>query len=160
MLEILYSSGIRVSELIGLKMSDLYLDSGSARIMGKGSKERIVPVGKTAARALVKYIDSVRHVLDRGCGEGRVFLNSRGKPLSRMGVWKILRKYASRCGLADKASPHTLRHSCASHLLIGGADLRIVQEILGHSNISTTQIYLHTSREALKEIHSKYHPRG
>lgn len=160
MLETLYSTGMRVSELTGLRLSDLYLETCCIRVMGKGSKERIVPLGDTARNALEKYLSRARPLLDRGNGAAHVFLNMRGKPLTRMGVWKILKKYLLQCGLEAKASPHTLRHSCASHLLVGGADLRVVQEILGHSDISTTQIYLHTSREALKEVHRKFHPRG
>ena len=159
-LELLYSTGIRVSELTGLKLADLHLEQYVIRVLGKGKKERIAPVGETAIHALGRYLESSRPALERGYGDGHVFLNARGKPLSRMGVWKILKKYIRKCNLGSKASPHTLRHSCASHLLMGGADLRVVQEILGHSDISTTQIYLHTSREALKEIHKKYHPRG
>jgi integrase/recombinase XerD len=160
MLEMLYSTGMRVSELTHLTVSDLFLESSTIRVTGKGSKERLVPIGRTAMDHLEHYLRRARPVLDRGKGGERVFLNMRGTPLSRMGVWKILKKYLRRCGLDDSASPHTLRHSCASHLLSGGADLRAVQEILGHSDISTTQIYLHTSHDALKEIHRKYHPRG
>ncbi|MFQ6104708.1 MAG: site-specific tyrosine recombinase XerD [Candidatus Glassbacteria bacterium] len=160
MLELMYSTGMRVSELTNLKLADLHLESNTVRVMGKGSKERVVPVGDKAVSALTDYLTSTRPLLETEESEGCVFLNMRGKPLSRMGIWKILRKYLVHCGLAGKASPHTLRHSCASHLLMGGADLRVVQEILGHSDISTTQIYLHTSRHALKEIHRKYHPRG
>ncbi len=160
MLEMLYSTGMRVSELTHLTVSDLFLESSAIRVVGKGSKERLVPIGRTAMKHLDGYLRRARPRLDRGNGRDRVFLNMRGTPLSRMGVWKILKKYLRQCGLHDSASPHTLRHSCASHLLSGGADLRVVQEILGHSDISTTQIYLHTSQEALKEIHRKYHPRG
>jgi integrase/recombinase XerD len=160
MLEMLYSTGMRVSELTGLRISDLHLGSGCIRIMGKGSKERITPLGDTAKAALEDWLSRARPLLDRGFGSAHVFLNMRGRPLSRMGVWKILKSRLAKCGMSGKASPHTLRHSCASHLLMGGADLRAVQEILGHSDISTTQIYLHTSREALKEVHRKFHPRG
>lgn len=160
MLEMLYSTGMRVSELTHLRLCDLHLESGCLRVMGKGSKERIVPLGDTARDVLETYLSTARPVLDRGAGGAHVFLNMRGKPLTRMGVWKILKGYLVKCGIEGKASPHTLRHSCASHLLLGGADLKVVQEILGHSDISTTQIYLHTSREALKDIHRKFHPRG
>jgi integrase/recombinase XerD len=160
LLEFAYASGVRVSELIGLRLRDLALDEGFARVFGKGSKERVVPVGGAARRALDVYLREVRPGLERGLGKGTVFLNARSQPLSRMGVWKILRKHVERAGIAKRVTPHTLRHSFATHLLEGGADLAAVQEMLGHADISTTQIYTHVDREYLKDVHRQYHPRA
>ena len=160
LLEFAYASGVRVSELIGLRMRDLALDEGFARVFGKGAKERVVPVGSATRRALDVYLREVRPALERGKGKGIVFLNARGQPLSRMGVWKILRKHVGRAGVARRVTPHTLRHSFATHLLEGGADLAAVQEMLGHADISTTQIYTHVDREYLKDVHRQYHPRA
>ena len=160
LLEFAYASGVRVSELVGLRMRDLALDEGFARVLGKGSKERVVPVGGAARRALETYLRDVRPGLEKGKGKGVVFLNARGTPLSRMGVWKILRKHVERAGVKKRVTPHTLRHSFATHLLEGGADLAAVQEMLGHADISTTQIYTHVDREYLKDVHRQYHPRA
>lgn len=160
MLELAYASGVRVSELIGLKVRDVDLDEGFATVHGKGSKERIVPVGGAAVRALEVYLRELRPRLVRGAAEGALFVNARGGGLSRMGVWKILRKHVDRAGLTQRVTPHTLRHSFATHLLEGGADLAAVQEMLGHADISTTQIYTHVDREYLRDVHRRYHPRS
>jgi integrase/recombinase XerD len=130
------------------------------RVFGKGGKERLVPIGRSAIGALAIYQRELRPRLERGKGRGALFLNARGEPLSRMGAWKILRRYVERAGLTKHVSPHTLRHSFATHLLEGGADLRAVQEMLGHADISTTQIYTHVDREYLRQVHRQYHPRG
>lgn len=159
MLEFAYASGVRVSELVDLPLRHLSLDEGFALVFGKGSKERIVPIGRRAVAALSLYIREVRPRLERGGGEGRVFLNARGKPLTRMGVWKILRGHVERAGITKPVSPHTLRHSFATHLLEGGADLVAVQEMLGHADISTTQVYTHVDRRYLAEVHRSFHPR-
>ena len=160
MLEFAYASGVRVSELIGVRLRDLALDEGFARVFGKGAKERVVPVGSAARRALDVYLREIRPRLERGAGKGAVFLNARGQPLSRMGVWKILRKHVERAGVRTRVTPHTLRHSFATHLLERGADLASVQEMLGHADISTTQIYTHVDREYLKDVHRQFHPRA
>lgn len=160
MLELAYGAGLRVSEWIELGVQDLLLDDGVVRVFGKGSKERLVPVGRSAIGAVGMYLRELRPRLERGDGKGRLFLNARGKPLSRMGAWKILRKYVELAGIEKHVSPHTLRHSFATHLLEGGADLRAVQEMLGHADISTTQIYTHVDREYLRSVHKQFHPRG
>ncbi len=162
MLEFAYASGVRVSELTGLRTRDVAFEEGFATVYGKGSKERIVPVGGAALRALRVYLREVRPRLERGRGRGAgvVFLNARGGPLSRMGVWKILRKHVERAGITRRVTPHTLRHSFATHLLEGGADLAAVQEMLGHADISTTQIYTHVDRDYLRDVHRRYHPRS
>lgn len=160
MLELVYASGLRVSELISLRIPHLLFDQHCIRIYGKGEKERIVPMGRSASQSLEKYLDGPRSEIDRGTGEDVIFLNWLGKPLTRMGFWKILRKYVREAGITKKASPHTLRHSFATHLLEGGADLRAVQEMLGHADITSTQIYTHIDREYLKEVHRTFHPRG
>lgn len=160
MLEFAYASGVRVSELIELPLRSLSLEEGLAVVFGKGSKERMVPIGRSAVGALSLYLRQTRPTLERGRGEGRVFLNARGRPLSRMGVWKILRKHVDAADLDKPVSPHTLRHSFATHLLEGGADLMAVQEMLGHADISTTQIYTHVDRRYLAEVHRAYHPRA
>ena len=162
MLEFAYASGVRVSELTGLKVRDLDLEEGFAMVYGKGSKERLVPVGGAAVRALRVYLRDVRPGLEagRGRGQGAVFLNARGGALSRMGVWKILKKHVERAGITKRVTPHTLRHSFATHLLEGGADLAAVQEMLGHADISTTQIYTHVDRDYLRDVHRRYHPRS
>ncbi len=159
-LELLYASGVRVSELAGLPLSALDLDEGLATIFGKGSKERLVPVGGPARRALERYLRDVRPALDRGGGAGKVFLNARGRPLRREAVWSLVATAARRAGIAKHVSPHTLRHTFATHLIEGGADLAAVQELLGHADISTTQIYTHLDRDYLREVHRKHHPRG
>ncbi len=160
MLELAYGAGLRVGEWITLKVSDLLLDEGVVRVFGKGGKERLVPVGGKAIGAVALYLRELRPRLERGKGTGVLFLNARGAPLSRMGAWKILRKYVQRAGLTKPVTPHTLRHSFATHLLEGGADLRSVQEMLGHADISTTQIYTHVDREFLRAVHRQFHPRG
>jgi integrase/recombinase XerD len=159
-LEFAYASGVRVSELTALKLRDLSLDEGLAMVFGKGSKERVVPVGGAALRALNVYLRELRPRLAGEQSEGRVFLNAQGRPLTRMGVWKILRKHVRAAGLQKRVTPHTLRHSFATHLLEGGADLAAVQEMLGHADIATTQIYTHVDREYLKDVHKRFHPRA
>jgi integrase/recombinase XerD len=160
LLEFMYASGVRVSELVDLELRNLALEEEVAIVHGKGAKERIVPVGGRAVDALTIYLREVRPRLERGRGEGRVFLNARGRPLTRMGVWKILRGHVEAAGIEKPVSPHTLRHSFATHLLEGGADLAAVQEMLGHADISTTQIYTHVDRRYLAEVHRSFHPRA
>jgi len=160
MLEVLYGAGLRVSELRDLGRSDLFMDEGLLRVRGKGSKERVVPVGQRATDALRRYLRALWPELDRGESEGAVFLNQHGRPLSRMGVWTIVRRHVEAAGIEKKVTPHTLRHSFATHLLEGGADLAVVQELLGHADISTTQIYTHVDRSYLREVHRSHHPRG
>ena len=160
MLELLYATGIRVSELIGLRMNSINWQVGFLVVMGKGGKERIVPIGKTAYDCVKYYIEQARPQLMRGKSSDVLFLNRFGGKFTRQGFWKIVVDYARKSGLHKKVHPHTFRHSFASHLLEGGADLRTVQVMLGHADISTTQIYTHITRERLKEIHQKFHPRG
>lgn len=160
MLEFAYASGVRVSELVGLRLRDLALDEEFATVYGKGNKERLVPIGRRAVGAISIYLRETRPRLEKGKGEGIVFLNARGRPLTRMGVWKILRGHVETAGIEKPVSPHTLRHSFATHLLEGGADLVAVQEMLGHADISTTQIYTHVDRNYLAEVHRTFHPRG
>jgi len=160
-LELLYATGMRVSEIINLKISDLNLKIGYVRCLGKGEKERIVPVGKTARKAIENYLEKIRPAFLKGREDKfYLFISSRGMPFSRQAIWKIMKKYAKDARIRKNITPHTLRHSFATHLLQGGADLRSVQEMLGHANISTTQIYTHVDRERLKEVHKKFHPRG
>ncbi len=160
MLELLYACGLRVSELLSLREADIFFSQGFVRCFGKGSKERLVPVGRTAASWVQRYLEQSRPGLNKRAPTDILFLNARGAPLSRMGFWKILRDYARRAGIRKRVHPHILRHSFATHLLEGGADLRSVQEMLGHADISTTQIYTHVDREYLKEVHRQFHPRG
>jgi integrase/recombinase XerD len=160
LLELAYAAGLRVSEWIGIALRDVMLDEGLVRVFGKGSKERLVPIGRCAIGAISVYLRELRPKLERGEGKGILFLNARGQPLTRMGAWKILRKYVKEAKIEKHVSPHTLRHSFATHLLEGGADLRAVQEMLGHADISTTQIYTHVDREYLRSVHKQYHPRG
>jgi integrase/recombinase XerD len=160
MLELAYGAGLRVSEWISLGVRDVMLPDHVVRVFGKGSKERLVPIGRRAIGAIAIYLRELRPKLEKGEGKGRLFLNSRGRPLSRMGAWKILRKYVDQAGITKPVSPHTLRHSFATHLLEGGADLRAVQEMLGHVDISTTQIYTHVDREYLRSVHKQFHPRA
>jgi integrase/recombinase XerD len=160
MLEFAYASGVRVSELISLRLVDLNLKDEVATVLGKGSRERLVPLGRRAVGTLSIYLRETRPRLERGRGEGRVFLNATGRPLTRMGVWKILRGHVETAGIRKTVSPHTLRHSFATHLLEGGADLMAVQEMLGHADISTTQIYTHVDRRYLAEVHRSFHPRA
>jgi integrase/recombinase XerD len=160
LLEFAYASGVRVSELISLKVRDLDIAEALALVFGKGAKERYVPLGRSALRALEIYLRELRPRIARGDADGAVFLNGRGQPLSRMGVWKILRKHVRRAGIEKRVTPHTLRHSFATHLLEGGADLAAVQELLGHADISTTQVYTHVDREYLRDVHRQFHPRA
>jgi integrase/recombinase XerD len=156
LLEVLYATGLRVSELVGLKMDGINLDLGFVRCMGKGSKERIVPMGASAANAVTKYLAA----RNSSKTTDYLFLNNRDGKLSRSGFWRILQAYGREAGIKKKLTPHVLRHSFATHLLERGADLRAVQTMLGHSNISTTEIYTHVMRERLKEIYKSYHPRA
>lgn len=160
MLEMLYASGLRVSELIFLNMGNINWQVGYLVTMGKGKKERVVPIGRSAYDCLYRYVHEARPLFLKRRQTDVLFLNKSGAPFSRQGFWKLVKKYASAAGLPKKVHPHTFRHSFASHLLEGGADLRSVQTMLGHADISTTQIYTHITREGLKEIHRKYHPRG
>ncbi|HOW56430.1 MAG TPA: site-specific tyrosine recombinase XerD [Smithellaceae bacterium] len=160
MLELLYATGIRVSELINLKMSSINWQVGFLLVMGKGGKERIVPIGKTAYDCVKQYIDEARPQLLQKNNSDNLFLNRFGNKFTRQGFWKIVVRYAKKALLQKKVHPHTFRHSFASHLLEGGADLRSVQIMLGHADISTTQIYTHITRERLREIHRRFHPRG
>ena len=160
MLELLYAAGLRVSELVNLKVTDVNLDAGFVRVMGKGSKERIVPFGQSARRCLTEYLAQARPQLLKAHASDVLFVARAGRPMTRQGFWKMLKTCAQRAGLAKKVTPHSLRHSFASHLLEGGADLRAVQIMLGHADISTTQIYTHVAREHLKRLHEKFHPRG
>ena len=158
-LELLYASGLRASELCDLKTRDVNLQVGCVRVLGKGMKERIVPLGQAASEAITRYLGECRPKLERKSSE-LLFLSRTGKPLERIGLWMIVEKYGRSSGLLKQVSPHTLRHCFASHLLGGGADLRIVQELLGHSDIATTQIYTHVDRRYLAEVHRSFHPRA
>lgn len=160
LLELAYGAGLRVSEWITIAVRDVLLEDGLVRVFGKGSKERLVPIGRSAIGAVAIYLRELRPRLEKGDGKGVLLLNARGKPLTRMGAWKILRRYVERAQITKHVSPHTLRHSFATHLLEGGADLRAVQEMLGHADISTTQIYTHVDREYLRMVHKQYHPRA
>ena len=160
MLELLYAAGLRVSELIRLKVPDLNFDAGFVRVFGKGGKERVVPIGRPALSVLTRYLNQARPLMLKGETSVFLFVARRGHPLSRQGFWKLLKKYALQAGIRHPVSPHTLRHSFASHLLEGGADLRVVQTMLGHADIATTQIYTHVSMERLQSIHHQYHPRS
>jgi integrase/recombinase XerD len=160
MLETLYASGLRVSELITLKLSQLSRDMGVVRVIGKGSKERMVPVGEEALAWIQRYLKEARPQLLKGRASDELFVTTRGSSMTRQMFWHLLRRYAARSGLKKPISPHTLRHAFATHLLNHGADLRVVQLLLGHSDISTTQIYTHVARERMKQLHAKHHPRG
>ena len=159
MLEVLYATGLRVSELIQLRPGDINLDDGYVICRGKGGKERIVPLGKAAAALTRRYLQEARPRLEKKAAEA-LFLSRRGDPFTRQGVWKMLRQYARQAGLEARVGPHVLRHSFATHLLERGADLRSVQLMLGHSQITTTQIYTHVSRERLRRVYERYHPRA
>ena len=159
MLELLYATGMRASELAGIKVSDLNLDVGYLRCIGKGSKERIIPVGKTAAAATKDYLRELRPVLAGKFSGDFLLLSRTGRSMSRIEIWRLVRKYALRAGMPRNLTVHTLRHCFATHLLAGGADLRSVQEMLGHADIATTQIYTHVDQARLREIHRKFHPR-
>lgn len=161
-LELMYATGLRISELVNLKLSDMHLTMGFIQTMGKGEKERIIPLGEIASQWLDHYLDGARVYLQDQSAETSeyVFLNSRGKSLSRQGVWKKVKQLALEAGIDQNVTPHTLRHSFATHLLENGADLRMVQELLGHADISTTQIYTHITKTRLKQVYSDYHPRA
>ncbi|QTJ50883.1 site-specific tyrosine recombinase XerD [Dolosigranulum pigrum] len=161
-LELMYATGLRISELVNLKLSDMHLTMGFIQTMGKGEKERIIPLGEIASQWLNHYLDGARVYLQDQSAETSeyVFLNSRGKGLSRQGVWKKVKQLALEAGIDQNVTPHTLRHSFATHLLENGADLRMVQELLGHADISTTQIYTHITKTRLKQVYSDYHPRA
>jgi integrase/recombinase XerD len=160
LLELGYGAGLRVTELCTLGVQDLLLSEGLVRVFGKGGKERLVPIGRKVIGPVSVYLNQTRPSLDRGKGAGRVLLNARGAPLSRVGAWGIIKRIATQAGLTKRVTPHTLRHSFATHLLEGGADLRAVQEMLGHVDLSTTQIYTHVDRDYLRSVHKQYHPRG
>ncbi|UCD24563.1 MAG: site-specific tyrosine recombinase XerD [Gemmatimonadota bacterium] len=160
LLEVGYATGVRVSELVGLGTVDVWFDESLVRVLGKGSKERLVPIGRRALGAAAVYAREVRPTLDKGHTEGRFFLNARGRPLSRVGAWSIIKKCTAKAGISKRVSPHTLRHTFATHLLEGGADLRAVQEMLGHADLATTQIYTHVDREYLRSVHKMHHPRS
>ncbi len=158
-LEMLYACGLRASELCDLKLSDLNLQVGAIRVLGKGMKERIVPIGQAATEAVTNYLQTTRTQLEREPSP-LVFLSRTGKRLDRVNLWYLVERHARSCGLLNEVHPHVLRHCFASHLLSGGADLRVVQELLGHSDITTTQIYTHVDQARLKALHKKFHPRG
>jgi integrase/recombinase XerD len=160
LLEFAYATGARVSELVGLKLPDIRYEDGVARIFGKGSKQRLVPVGRRALGAVALYAREIRPLVDRGKGRGILFLNARGTPLSRVGAWGIIKRSARQAGITKRVTPHTLRHTFATHLLEGGADLRAVQEMLGHRDLSTTQLYTHVDRDYLRTVHKTFHPRA
>lgn len=163
-LETLYATGVRVSELTGLELDNLYFEIGFIRVLGKGHKERLVPVGKMAQSAIEFYIEKVREKFinpeNKSKTENKLFLNQRGSPISRMSIWNIVNKYAQKAKIKKNVYPHIFRHSFATHLLEGGADLRAVQEMLGHSSINTTEIYTHVDRSLLHQVHKEFHPRA
>ncbi|WP_028962996.1 site-specific tyrosine recombinase XerD [Sulfobacillus thermosulfidooxidans] len=160
MLELLYATGVRVSELCHLTMNDWWLDPPKIRCLGKGSKERYIPLGKVAAQWLMRYVDVARPQFIKDIQEPTLFLNRQGKALTRQGFWKLLKKYAIKAGITKPITPHMIRHSFATHLLENGADLRAVQEMLGHQDISTTQIYTHVSQKRLRPVYDQTHPRA
>lgn len=160
MLELLYAAGLRVSELVALKASAVNLEAGFVRVFGKGSKERVVPMGSHARKKIQTYWDYGRPQLLKADVSPHLFVARAGNPMTRQGFWKLLKRYGAKAGIQKTVTPHSLRHSFASHLLEGGADLRAVQMMLGHVDISTTQIYTHVARDHMKKMHEKYHPRG
>ncbi len=160
MLELLYATGLRVSELVDLRLRDINMDAGFLMALGKGSKERLVPMGEAARSALTDYCSTVRPFLDRSGSSPHLFLSRLGRKMTRQAFWNIIKKRSLEAGIAKNISPHTLRHSFATHLLENGADLRSVQIMLGHADLSTTQIYTHVTRERLKKLHQEIHPRG
>lgn len=159
MLELLYGAGLRVSELVGLSLSQIDVNLGCVRVVGKGAKERVVPIGQTAVKMLVDYVEHVRPVLLKGRSSRVLFISRRGRGLTRQAFWKLLLQRARRAGISKSISPHMLRHSFATHLLEGGADLRVVQSMLGHADIATTQIYTHVEGSRLRHVHRRYFPR-
>jgi integrase/recombinase XerD len=160
MLELMYASGLRVSELVGLKLVELSLNDGVLRVTGKGSKTRLVPFGQEARRWIERYLKDARGVILDGQVDDALFVTARGGPMTRQMFWVLIKKHAARADITGPLSPHTLRHAFATHLLNHGADLRVVQLLLGHADISTTQIYTHVARERLKRLHAEHHPRG
>ncbi len=159
MLELLYATGVRANELAGLRQSDLNLDIGYLRCLGKGGRERIIPVGQAAIAATVEYLTKLRPKLAKPLSSDSLLLSRTGRPMSRIEIWRLIKKYAIRAGMPRNLTVHTLRHCFATHLLAGGADLRSIQEMLGHVDIATTQIYTHVDQERLRKIHKKFHPR-
>ncbi|HTF81238.1 MAG TPA: tyrosine-type recombinase/integrase, partial [Cytophagales bacterium] len=160
-LEVMYSCGLRVSELTGLKISNLYLEAGFIKVQGKGNKERLVPIGRDAIKYISIYLEEIRcHIPIKKGQENFLFLNRRGSGLTRVMIFTIIKKLVTACGIHKNISPHTLRHSFATHLIEGGADLRAVQEMLGHESITTTEIYTHINRDYLKQIITDFHPRS
>ena len=160
MLETLYATGLRVTELVGVKVVQVSLDMSVIKILGKGSKERLVPIGEQAHDWLKRYLEEARPALLSGKSSDAMFVTARGSAMSRQAFWYLIKRYAIVAGINKPLSPHTLRHAFATHLINHGADLRVVQLLLGHSDISTTQIYTHVARERLKKLHAKHHPRG
>lgn len=160
MLELLYAAGLRVSELVSVGVADVNLEAGFVRVLGKGDKERVVPIGRKAREKIEVYVTTARPALLKRGPSAYLFVTRSGTPITRQGFWKLLKKYALKAGAARNITPHTLRHSFATHLLERGADLRSVQVMLGHVDIGTTQIYTHVAQERLKAVHTKYHPRG
>ena len=160
MLELLYATGLRVSELVGLSLAEVNVAAGYLMTIGKGDKERLVPIGASACRSVARYLDAARGELLRGRSCSRLFLSRLGDGMTRQAFWNIVKKRAQQAGVQSHLSPHTLRHSFATHLLENGADLRSVQMMLGHADLSSTQIYTHVTRERLKRLHSEFHPRG
>ncbi len=160
MLEVLYASGLRVSELVSLDSAQISLNMGIIRVMGKGGKERLTPLGEEALEWVSRYVTGVRRILLGESSSNALFITSRGSAMTRQAFWYLIKRYARQAGIAKPLSPHTLRHAFATHLLNHGADLRVVQLLLGHADISTTQIYTHVARERLKRLHALHHPRG
>ena len=159
-LEVMYATGLRVSELVNLKLDNLHLDLGLIQTIGKGDKERIIPIGDVATKWLMRYLNEARPLLGKQQDPHVIFLNDHGHQLTRQGIWKLIKQWVKQAGITKEVSPHTLRHSFATHILENGADLRIVQELLGHADISTTQIYTHISNKRLTEVYEKAHPRA
>ncbi|GAB6092122.1 site-specific tyrosine recombinase XerD [Furfurilactobacillus curtus] len=160
LLEVMYATGLRVSEVINLTGNDLHLDLGFVKTIGKGHKERLIPIGEIASEWLTQYLETTRPQLVRGQATSAIFVNAHGRQLTRQGVWKNLKAMVKAAGIDKDVTPHTLRHSFATHILENGADLRVVQELLGHSDISTTQIYTHISKQRLTEVYKRAHPRA
>jgi integrase/recombinase XerD len=160
MLEVLYATGLRVTELVSLELLNVSLQQGIVRVMGKGSRERLVPLGEEAIGWLEQYLLEARPQLLRGRTSSALFVTQRGAAMTRQAFWYLIKRYAREAGIVSHLSPHTLRHAFATHLLNHGADLRVVQMLLGHSSLSTTQIYTHVARERLKDLHARHHPRG